>query len=446
MGIFSSSKKSKSKKKVKLPELTPQQRALEATQLQIAEAQLTAVQGQAEFQRKQFAVLEPLVQQQEADAAFARERAEALAPFQDQLFEMQLDRLRAGPGGVGEPIDLGGRINLGGPIPLEATPEQIRLIDESTDAAIRRGGIDIERFTREQLRRLFQEEAPARGLRSGDTPIQDRGGFIGAEATRQFGGLVERAQFEAAQQRLNLPLLAAERTLAERGLNLEAILGERGLNLESGLGTQVLNLGGQQLQGRNLTAAQLIAEQRREALEGLRQSAFANRLALTGQTGVLGANLATNLPFAVNPAVAAGQNLRLGAATVTTRGKDTSSPPAFDSALQVAGFAGGFLSGLSSKVFKEDIREIDADLALETVARLPISSWRYKGDDKTHIGAMAEDYRDETGLGDGVTIDLRDEVGLNLSATQALVKRVEELEAGGGLGLRTGGGLGLRAA
>ena len=472
--------KKKSKTKVKLPPATAFEQEAERKALQFAEQRIQAVAGQAQFQAEQFAALGPQIEAQEANAARARAESDRLAPLRAELQQIQLDRLRAGPGGVGEPIDLGGpietggpidlggAIDLGGPIPLEATPEQIRLIDEAIDAQIALGGSDIETATRRGLELLREELAPSLGLRSTDTPILDRGGRVVEEGLRQFSQLSRDARATGAEQRLNFPLQAAERTLAERGLGLTSELGQRGLNLgaelgqrgqqleaelgarslnlQSGLGAQGLRLGAQQLQIQDAAQQALAEEEKRRFNEALAQSAFQNRLNLRAQTGTLGLGLAeitTGLPAALRGA----EFIRATQQTVKTKGSATPSTlgaigQGFDvvgKGLNLVGQVGKgiqSLSTFSSVASKEDIRDIDEDRTLAKIARLPVTAWRYKGDSETHIGPMAEDFQREFGLGDGKTIDLRDTIGLTLVALKALIKRMDKLEAGPSLGLR----------
>jgi hypothetical protein len=64
--------------------------------------------------------------------------------------------------------------------------------------------------------------------------------------------------------------------------------------------------------------------------------------------------------------------------------------------------------------------------------KMPVETWTYKGEKKTHIGPYAEDFRDATGVGDGVTISFIDAIGLLMAATQELAKRVKDMEHGDG--------------
>ncbi|MFF7635071.1 tail fiber domain-containing protein [Kitasatospora sp. NPDC008050] len=69
---------------------------------------------------------------------------------------------------------------------------------------------------------------------------------------------------------------------------------------------------------------------------------------------------------------------------------------------------------------------------LETVAALPISTWRYlwEPEDVRHLGPMAQDWQVAFGFNqDGTTIPVVDGLGVALVCVQALNRRVEELTA-----------------
>lgn len=69
---------------------------------------------------------------------------------------------------------------------------------------------------------------------------------------------------------------------------------------------------------------------------------------------------------------------------------------------------------------------------LDTVAALPISTWRYlwEPDGVRHLGPMAQDWQAAFGFNqDGTTIPVVDGLGVALVSIQALHRRVEELTA-----------------
>ncbi|HXJ79307.1 MAG TPA: tail fiber domain-containing protein [Candidatus Methylomirabilis sp.] len=78
---------------------------------------------------------------------------------------------------------------------------------------------------------------------------------------------------------------------------------------------------------------------------------------------------------------------------------------------------------------KEGIADVDSGVILEQVARLPITTWRYKGEAVRHIGPMAQDFAAAFQVGpDDRHIDLIDANGVALAAIQALTRRVEAQE------------------
>jgi hypothetical protein len=84
----------------------------------------------------------------------------------------------------------------------------------------------------------------------------------------------------------------------------------------------------------------------------------------------------------------------------------------------------------SDRNAKRDFEQVDGDRILDQVSRLPVSEWSYKADPSVrHVGPMAQDFRASFGLGhDDRTIDAVDEIGVTLTAVQALNRRVDALE------------------
>ena len=85
---------------------------------------------------------------------------------------------------------------------------------------------------------------------------------------------------------------------------------------------------------------------------------------------------------------------------------------------------------VSDRNRKEAFAPVDAHVILDRVARLPIESWRYKGDTIRHIGPMAQDFAAAFHVGpDDRHIDLLDANGVALAAIQALAERVQAQES-----------------
>ena len=88
---------------------------------------------------------------------------------------------------------------------------------------------------------------------------------------------------------------------------------------------------------------------------------------------------------------------------------------------------------LSSKSLKAVDGNVDEAGLLSAVAALPVDRWRYKPEtglsQQLHIGPYAEDFKASFGIGDGVTINTTDALGICLAAIKALTARVASLEA-----------------
>ena len=95
-------------------------------------------------------------------------------------------------------------------------------------------------------------------------------------------------------------------------------------------------------------------------------------------------------------------------------------------------------STMSSKVLKENFQPVDAKQVLAKITDFDLTTWNYKGQDKTklrHYGPMAEDFYEAFG-NDGIgTIGVDDSInqadfdGINMIAIQALAKENIELKA-----------------
>jgi hypothetical protein len=367
-------------------------------QLQLGEFRLEELKRQREFQSQFAEELRPLLDLslEQSQEALAEQRR--LAPAREELLQIALEDLRRGG---------------------QATPEQIRLIEEAGSAALERGLIDIERFETGGFRTLREELAPGLGLRPSDTPILDRGAMLAAEAERQRGGLAQLIRGGEAAARLQFPLAQSAQTQA-------GALGQQNL-----------------------------AEATRQFQEQLRAQAFSNRLQAGATVSGLGLGLAGTQSL-VLPGQPGG-----GIATTTTSGggglglagigslaggvgsllTGASAAGVFAPAA-ASGFGGGVTAAglgalaFSSRELKTDKAPVDEDVVLEKVAELPVESWRYKSglglSDERHIGTYAENFREGLGLGDGATLNLIDTTGVTFAAIKALDRKVKRLESGFG--------------
>jgi hypothetical protein len=86
---------------------------------------------------------------------------------------------------------------------------------------------------------------------------------------------------------------------------------------------------------------------------------------------------------------------------------------------------------VSSRELKTDFATLDGKEVLANLATLPVTSWRYKTEDKDarHFGPVAEDFQAAFQLGDGKTIANIDANGVALAAIQGLRSMLLEKEA-----------------
>lgn len=92
---------------------------------------------------------------------------------------------------------------------------------------------------------------------------------------------------------------------------------------------------------------------------------------------------------------------------------------------------GGTWTNSSSRDFKENFENIDDEELLDNVNKLSVTKWRYKGTDETHIGPIAEEFKEIFNLGlkeDDKHISTLDAAGVALKAIQALYKKNKELQ------------------
>lgn len=164
------------------------------------------------------------------------ERALRLGPIQEELLQRELETIRSGGA---------------------ATPEQMQRIKEATDAAIESGSSDIDLSTKRGIGLIADELANSRGLRLSDSPIMNEAGQLVAGGEDLKASLIKNLRAGEASARLNFPLAAAQIT--------------------SGI----------------TTSQQGIAEASKQFQAELRQRAFQNRLALSGQTSSSGIGMAS---------------------------------------------------------------------------------------------------------------------------------------------------------
>ena len=88
---------------------------------------------------------------------------------------------------------------------------------------------------------------------------------------------------------------------------------------------------------------------------------------------------------------------------------------------------------VSSRAVKAVEGGIDPAGILVAVGALPVDAWRYRAEtgleQQTRIGPYAEDFKAAFGVGDGVTINTTDAIGVCFAAIKALSEKVAALEA-----------------
>jgi hypothetical protein len=111
---------------------------------------------------------------------------------------------------------------------------------------------------------------------------------------------------------------------------------------------------------------------------------------------------------------------------------------------QNAAGLGSFLGGVagmfkftSDENAKENKEPIADGKALEAVNNMPVEEWDYKPgveDGGRHVGTYAQDFKKQTGKGDGKSIGIQDAIGISMKAIQDLDKKVTKLGQAIGIG------------
>lgn len=116
----------------------------------------------------------------------------------------------------------------------------------------------------------------------------------------------------------------------------------------------------------------------------------------------------------------------LSAWTARTQANSQSTAGLMSGAGSLAGM--GLMAFMSTKEAKENKRPTSG--ALDAVMSMPVEEWDYKegaGDGGRHVGPYAEDFQQQTGLGDGKSINVIDAIGINMRATQELAEEVRAM-------------------
>ena len=267
-----------SKQTTVIPPPTAEEKELLALNTQLAQKQLDSFDLLAPFQAqlletstKELArqneesdFLNQLISPEDRAAAVAAEfeRSQKLGPIQEELLELQLEQIRSGGA---------------------ATPEQEARIKEATDLGIEAGSADIDLATTRGISLIADELANSRGLRLSDSPLSSEAALLAREGSAQKGALIKNLRAGEASAKLNFPLAAQQIT--------------------SGINQNQQNL---------LQAATTFQQ-------GLKQQAFQNRLAISGQSTGTGIGLANVQGFGLG-GLQSLTNARIAQPTTKTSG------------------------------------------------------------------------------------------------------------------------------
>lgn len=228
----------------------------------------------------------------------------------------------------------------------------------------------------------------------------------------------------------------AARNLSRMGINPNAAR-FADLNNQITLGTAAARAGA--MNNARMAADQVIDAKRMNAIS-LGRNLPATQLSAIGTGSTVGnsnAGLfnAQNAPmFAGYQGAMGGLQGALGAqsgiANVMNMGyqNELAASQAGGAAMQGLGsLVGAGLSFMSSRDMKEDKAPVKSGSALDAVRDMPVETWKYKGDNREHVGTYAEDFKRETGMGDGRTISVQDALGVTMAAIKDLDAKVERM-------------------
>lgn len=228
----------------------------------------------------------------------------------------------------------------------------------------------------------------------------------------------------------------AARNLSRMGINPNAAR-FADLNNQITLGTAATRAGA--MNNARMAADQVIDAKRMNAIS-LGRNLPATQLSAIGTGSSVGnsnAGLfnAQNAPmFAGYQGAMGGLQGALGAqsgiANVMNMGyqNELAASQAGGAAMQGLGsLVGAGLSFMSSRDMKEDKAPVKSGSALDAVRDMPVETWKYKGDNREHVGTYAEDFKRETGMGDGRTISVQDALGVTMAAIKDLDAKIERM-------------------
>lgn len=319
----------------------------------------------------------------------------------------------AGAGGGG-----GGRSDFATAV-TTLSPEQQQILDLQQEAALTLGGRALEQ---------------AGGLAAGspfslDLPEISRT----APELLQLQQDTERAAFERAMSLLNPQIEQRERALRDRLANQglpqagEAFTSElerfeQGVNEAERQAAFEAVLAGEQ--ARSQAFRDLLAGRQ----TGLQEAVTARQLPLNEMLTLLGLGQVQQPQF-----FGPGQVDVLGANQLAQQAGQFRSglrQKTLGGLLELGGSLGGAAILASSRDLKNVVS--GGVPGLDAITGLDVERWTYKGEDAEHVGPMAEQWHEKTGLGDGATIHAVDALGVAMKAIQDLSARIDELESADG--------------
>jgi hypothetical protein len=285
--------------------------------------------------------------------------------------------------------------------------------------AIKTSGMQTLEDTLAQIR----EQYGAMGLGAG-SDISDalgRGASRGiADIVRQQSELATRLDSEAQQR-----MLAAGG--AEQGALSNLWLGGRGNSIQALTQAGNFALGNAGLQGDHLN--RLFGGANSYLHNGIAQNMAALTPGLSLYPQEATRNAEANLSRWYNEVLrqASGPPMLQQALGYATNFPPQQQPYQSSSGWPAAlgAIGGGFMSALpfmpfmaSDRNLKEDIKPVEG--VLERLKELPLFTWKYKGDDTTHIGPMAQDFQKAFGVGDGKTLFFGDMLSVIMGSMKEL--------------------------
>lgn len=88
----------------------------------------------------------------------------------------------------------------------------------------------------------------------------------------------------------------------------------------------------------------------------------------------------------------------------------------------------GLLGMFSDRKLKDIIAKPSTQEILESVKKLNIDRWKYKGLAAEHIGPYADEFKDHFGIGDGKTINIIDYLGVLTASIKELAIKLDRIE------------------